>query len=75
MPTTIVFSTGPSGKTERMKVSDDPATVVEKLGASKTGFADFSYRGKTVWINRDQVRTVSEAREREPGESKAGGGE
>jgi hypothetical protein len=74
MPTTIVFSTGPSGKTERMKVSDDPDAVVEKLAASKTGFADFSYRGKTIWINRDQVRTVSEAREREPDESKAGEG-
>ena len=75
MPTTIVFSTGPSGKTERMKVSDEPDAVVEKFGASKTGFADFSYRGKTVWVNRDQVRTVSESRERESAESKAGGGE
>jgi hypothetical protein len=75
MPTTIVFSTGPSGKAERMKVSDDPNTVVEKFGASKTGFADFSFRGKTVWINRDQVRTVSESRERENDESEAGAGE
>jgi hypothetical protein len=62
MPALIVFSTGQSGsKADRLRVTEDSAAVVDKLGASKTGFADFTVTGETsatVWINRDQVRMV-----------------
>jgi hypothetical protein len=65
MPAVIVFSPGgPGSKTERMKVTDDPQAVVEKLGASRNGFASFSPSGNasaTVWINREQVRMVRES--------------
>jgi hypothetical protein len=64
MPAVIVFSPGgPGSRTERLKVNEDPDAVVEKLGASKTGFASFSPSSNvsaTVWVNRDQVRMVRE---------------
>ena len=66
MPSTIIFTPTPSGKAERLKVSDDPATTAEKLGGSRTGFVEFAPAKKpseTVWINRDQVRMIRAARE------------
>ena len=65
MTAVIVFSPGaPGSRSERLKVTDDPQTVVEKLGASTNGFAGFSPASNastTVWINRDQVRMVRES--------------
>jgi hypothetical protein len=65
MPAVVVFTTGaPGGKVDRVRVREDADAVVEKLSASRTGFADFSSSTEpptAVWINRDQVRMVRES--------------
>jgi hypothetical protein len=71
MPALILFASGGSGlagqpgqRSAQLKVTEDPEDVVNKLGSSENGFAELSPAntpGKTVWINRDQVRMVRPA--------------
>ena len=48
-------------RSDQMKVKEPADEVVQKLAASKNGFAEFSPENnpkQSVWVNRDHIKAV-----------------
>jgi hypothetical protein len=63
----IIFGSLQAGKEfsgERVRVVEDAKAVVDALGSSQNGYAEFTQSGKNqtkVWVNAGQVRAVRDA--------------
>lgn len=68
MPSLIHFagnSSSSPGNRTRIRVKEDPETVVKQLSKSESGFGRFELAnrpGEGIWVNRDQVISVNAAK-------------